>query len=404
MKILFTHLNFPAQFIHLAAYLGKNPAHQVVFLTEREDGEMAGVAKALYKPHRQPAPKVHAFLRELEGAVLAGQAAANAALQLRKEGFIPDLIVGHSGWGSTLFLKDIFPNAKMIGLFEWFYRAYGSDVEFIEKNVSLESQARIRLKNATILEDLTTCDAGYCPTYWQQSQFPNEYMEKLRVIHDGIDTAWCVPRPGASLTLPHLSLDLSGASELITYVGRGLEPYRGFPEFMKAMETVLRKRPQAQVVIVGNQEDVFYGVKRKDGRSHKEAVLELVDIDLKRVHFTGYLPKPLYLQVLQASTVHVYMTVPFVLSWSMLEAMSCECTVVASDTKPVTEVINDGVNGLLAEFNSPAAIADAVITALQSPRLRKGISRRARQTILDRFEVNSMVQKQLQFFQGVLNS
>lgn len=404
MKILFTHRNFPAQFVHLAAYLGKDSAHQVVFMTEREEGQMPGVAKVLYKPHRLPAPEVHPFVRELEGAVLAGQAAANAALQLRTQGFVPDLIVGHSGWGSTLFLKDIFPQAKMIGLFEWFYRAHGSDVEFIEKNVSLESQARIRLKNSTILEDLAACDAGYCPTYWQQSQFPNAYADKLRVIHDGIDTSWCVPCPGAVLKLPHLSLDLAGASELITYVGRGLEPYRGFPEFMKAMELVLRKRPKAHVVIVGNQEEVFYGARRKDGRTHKDAVLDLVDIDLERVHFTGHLPKPLYLQVLQASTVHVYMTVPFVLSWSMLEAMSCGCTVVASNTKPVTEVINDGVNGLLAEFQDPTAIADAIVTALKSGDLRKGISQRARQTVLDRFEVNSMLQKQLQFFQGVLNS
>lgn len=402
MKILFVHNNFPAQFVHLAAYLGQSGEHQVVYLTEREDRQLPGVHKILFKSHRPPSVKVHPYLRELEQSVLVGQAAAHTALQLREKGFIPELIVGHSGWGATLFLKEIFPAAKLIGFFEWFYQAYGSDVEFMDGAISPANEMRIRMKNATILQDLACCDAGYCPTYWQQSQFPVEYVDKLRVIHDGIDTSGCIPKPNLPLNLPEIDLELTGVSEIITYVGRGLEPYRGFPQFMQAIELVMKQKPHAHVVVVGNQEEVFYGGKRPDGKSYKEAVLGKLQLDMKRLHFTGYLPKPLYLRVLQASTVHVYMTVRFVLSWSMLEAMSCGCTVVASATKPVTEVINDGVNGLLAGFYDSEELAKKIIYALENPRARLALSRRARKTVVERYSLNQMLQRQLRFFQEVL--
>lgn len=402
MKILFVHRNFPAQFIHLAALLGNDIRNEVVFLTERESGSIPGVEKVLYKVNKNGVSQGHPLLYDFEEAVTTGQGVAYEALKLRSQGFVPDVIIGHSGWGPLLFLKDVFPQAKIIGMFEWFYNAYGSDVEFIQKQVSPETEVRIRMKNSTILEELAMCDAGYCPTYWQHSQFPNEYAEKLRIIHDGIDVSVCAPRSGVKLKIPQISLDLSRVSEIITYVGRGLEPYRGFPEFMKAMELVLKQRPDVHVIIVGNQEEVFYGTKRKDGRSYKEAILELVDIDLDRVHFTGHLPKPLYLQVLQVSKVHVYLTVPFVLSWSMLEAMSCGCKVVASATKPVMEVINDGINGFLTDFQSPKKLAGDIIKVLQSPNAYKGVSYRARHTILERYELNSMLRKQLQFFQEVM--
>ena len=399
MRILFLHPNFPAQFRHVAAILGRDPKNQVVFGTKNENPEwrIAGVRKVLFKPSRDAHPGTHHYLRSTENAVLQGQAMYRVADSLRKTGFVPDLIYGHSGWGSTIFIKDVFPEAKFLGYFEWFYNARGADADFDPSDpLSVDDVARIRIKNAPILLDLNSCDYGVCPTRWQRSQFPTEYQPKLNVLHDGVDTDYFVPKPGAKLKLPNL--DLSHVEEIVTYVGRGMEPYRGFPEFIESLAYIQERRPNCHVVIVGS-ERVCYGAPLPNGKSYKQHMLEKVSLDLSRVHFTGSLPYGQYMQVLQASSAHVYLTRPFVLSWSMIEAMAMGCVIIGSSTPPVEEVITDGQNGLLTDFFSPKKIADRVDEVLDHPDRMAQIRQNARNFVVERYSHQSLLPKHIQLIQ-----
>lgn len=401
MRIIFLHSNFPAQFVHLASNLARNPANEVVFITNREAGSLPGVRKIVYRNPREPSRETHGYLQFFEKDILQGQAAYRVLSRLKQQGFVPDLVYGHSGWGLPTFVKDVFPTCKLICLFEWFYHAHGTDADFDPDNpLTIDGELRIRVKNAPILLDLDSCDRGVSPTYWQHRQFPLEYQPKISVIHDGVDTGIIRPAPGTRLVLPQIGLDLSHAREIVTYVARGMEAYRGFPQFMEAVRLITEERPECHVVIVG-ADRVAYGKNLPDGRTFKQAMLEKVRLDLSRVHFTGLLPKPDYLRVLQASSVHVYLTYPFVLSWSMLEAMSAGCLVVASNTAPVNEVITDGVNGLTTDFFSPDKIAGRVVGALACPDEFREIRIRARQTILDRYSLQKLLPVHLGFLNRI---
>lgn len=397
MRILFLHPNFPAQFRHLAAAIAKDKRHQVVFGTTRREGNLPGVNKVIYNHTREARPQTHHYVRPLENAVLQGQAVYRLAEQLKAREFIPDVVYGHSGWGPTLLIKDIFPKTKLLCYFEWFYHAHGSDADFDPTEpLTADDEARIRLKNAPILMDLYSCDRGLSPTYWQHQQFPLEYRHKINVLHDGIDTEFFCPKPGAKLVLPSINLDLSHVEELVSYVGRGMEPYRGFPQFIEAVALLQERRPQCHVVIVGENR-VAYGKNLPDGKTYKDVMLEKFPLDLSRVHFTGRLPYPEYLQVIQSSSVHVYLTRPFVLSWSMMEALSTGCLLVASRTAPVTEVIQDGVNGLLADFFSPQEIASRIEEALKHPDQMAALRAKARQTIQERYDLSQLLPQHLEW-------
>jgi glycosyltransferase involved in cell wall biosynthesis/parvulin-like peptidyl-prolyl isomerase len=402
MRILFLHPNFPAQFRHVAAAIARDRRHQVVFGTTRRDGQLSGVYKAIYQPTREAGPQTHPYVRSLETAVLQGQAVYRMADQLKARGFVPDVVYGHSGWGPTLFTKDIFPNAQLLCYFEWFYHARGSDADFDPADpMTADSEARIRIKNTPILTDLYSCDRGLSPTYWQRQQFPKEYQSKISVLHDGVDTEFFRPKPGAKLVLPRLKLDLSHVEELVTYVGRGMEPYRGFPQLIETVALLQQQRPKCHVVIVG-EDRVAYGKPRTDGKTHKEYMLEQFPLDMSRVHFTGSLPYQEYRQVLQASDVHLYLTRPFVLSWSMLEALAMGCLVVGSNTAPVTEVIREGENGLLVDFFSPVEIADRISEVLDHPDRMQAIRTKARETVLQRYDLAQLLPQHLQWIQQSL--
>lgn len=391
MRVVFLHSNFPAQFVHLAAKLAQNPANQVVYVTGREEGALTGVRKIVYKKQGEVSPHTHNYLRSFENAVWQGQTIYRELAKLKAQGFVPDLIYGHSGWGLPTFVKDIFPESKLVGLFEWLYHAHGTDADFDPSApLDKDDELRIRMKNAPILLDLDSCDWGVSPTYWQHRQFPLEYQPKISVIHDGIDTGFIKPDPGVKLVLPQIGLDLSEAKEIVTYVARGMEPYRGFPQFMEAVRLITEERPDCHVVIVG-ADRVAYGKSLPDGKTYKETMLEKVPLDMSRVHFTGLLPKLDYLKVLQASSVHVYLTRPFVLSWSMLEAMAAGCVVVASNTAPVIEVITDGQNGSLVDFFSPSDIAERVLDVLEHPEQYVNIRERARWTIQERYALSKLL-------------
>ncbi|MBD2212335.1 glycosyltransferase [Nostoc linckia FACHB-104] len=399
MRFLFLHNNFPAQYRHIALSLAQDPNNKVVFATKNRDVTLPGIYKAIFEPSRNAHPTTHHYVQSLENAVLHGQAVYKVAEQLKAQGFVPDVICGHSGWGPTLFMKDAFPNTPLICYFEWFYHAYGSDADFDPTDpLSVDDVARIRVKNSPILIDLYTCDRGLSPTYWQRSQFPPEFHSKISVLHDGVDTEFFKPHPNAKLVLPNL--DLSGVDEIVTYVGRGMEPYRGFPQFMETIAYVLERRPNCHVVIVGSDR-VCYGKALPDGMTYKELMLKKVPLDLSRVHFTGALPYAQYLQVIQASSVHVYLTRPFVLSWSMIEAMSTGCLVLGSDTGPVTEIIKDGKNGLLVDFFSPQKIADRIDEVLDHPDKMAQIRVNARKTVLERYDLADLLPKHIQMIKDV---
>lgn len=394
MRILFLHRNFPGQFLHLAQFFAKKHRNRVAFITERKERSIPNVLKVVYKLPERDRSHTHHYLRFYEESILHGQAAAKAAIDLKKKGFVPDIIFGHT-WGQNLFMKDIFPDTPLIGYFEWFYRAHGSDVDFNPAHpVNTDGEAKTRIKNSHILVDLYSCDLGVCPTEWQLKQFPSEFHHKIHVIHDGVGTDYFKPDSGSKLVLPELNLDLSQAKEIVTYVSRGLELYRGFPQFMEAASLILEKRPECHIVIVG-QDKVFYGSSLPNGETFKQLALERNSLDTSRIHFTGYIPYNFYLKILQASSAHVYLTYPFVLSWSILEAMSTGCLVLASNTPPVTEVIEDGYNGILFDFFSPQQIAEKVNDTLDHQEEMKSIRGNARKTILDRYDLRSLLPKQV---------
>ena len=397
MKILFLHPNFPAQFRHLAGVFGQDKQNTVVFATNRREGSIAGVNKVVYEKSRTARPETHHYVRPLENAVLEAQGVYRVAQTLKDRGFYPDVVYGHSGWGPTLFMKDIFPKATLLCYFEWFYRAYGSDASFDPADpINADDEARIRIKNAPILLDLATCDRGLSPTAWQRSQFPPEFQAKIKVHHDGIDTNYFKPVPNAKLFIPRINLDLTEAKEIVTYVARGMEPYRGFPQLIETISILQKKRPECHFVIVGKNR-VAYGKSLPDGKTYKEAMLEKFPLDMNRVHFTDLLPYNEYLQVLQASSVHIYLTRPFVLSWSMLEALATGCVIVASDTACVTEVIEDNVNGLLVNFFDTQQISDRVIEALDNPEKMAKIRNKARETILEGYDLAKLLPQHLQW-------
>ena len=401
MRILFLHNNFPAQYRHVALTLAQDPNNIVVFGTKNREVTLPGVNKVIFEPNREPHPSTHHYVRPLEGAVLHGQAVYKLAEQLKAKGFVPDVICGHSGWGPTLFVKDAFPNSSLICYFEWFYHARGTDADFDPAEpLTVDDVARIRVKNSPILIDLYTCDRGLSPTNWQKSQFPPEFQDKISVLHDGVDTEFFQPNPQAKLVLPNL--DLSGVDEIVTYVARGMEPYRGFPQFIESLAYVQERRPNCHAVIVG-ADRVCYGKSLPDGMGFKDFMLKKVPLDLSRVHFTGTLPYGQYLKVIQASSVHVYLTRPFVLSWSMIEAMSTGCLVLGSDTGPVTEVIQDGENGLLVDFFSPQKIADRIDEVLDHPTKMAEIRVNARKTVLECYALADLLPKHIQLIKDVIS-
>ena len=394
MRILFVHQNFPGQYRHLAPALADSPANEVLAIGEeasirRMQGFHPRVRLLGYPQPQGASRQTHHYLRSSEAAVRRGQSVARLALELRRQGFVPDVICAHPAWGEALFLKDVFPAARLLLYLEFFYRGSGSDVGFDpEFPSSFDDRCRVRARNTTQLISLDAGDAGVSPTHWQRDQYPEVYRQRIEVIHDGIRSDLACPGDVAGFVLPEGRGILRSGDEVLTYVARNLEPYRGFHTFMRALPAVLAARPRLQVLIVGGDE-VSYGRPLPGGASYREHYLRELGsgIDASRVHFLGKIPYPRFIDVLRLSTAHVYLTYPFVLSWSLLEAMSCGCALIASDTAPVREVLQHGHNGLLVDFFSPAALAATIVSVLADPESTRPLRAQARRDIVDHFDL-----------------
>ncbi len=395
MEILFIHPNFPGQFKNFAAALAREPdmhVHAVGDAKWMEDSvPLANIPVIAYPPPTESNLATHAYARSFDAAVRRGQQIVKTLLIHKNKGLEPDIIFVHTGWGDAFYLKDIFPGAKVIGLFEYYYRSRGADVGFdMEFRMNFDDIFRVHSLNATQLLALQSCDAGYCPTAWQRDCFPALYQQQLSVIHDGIDTDTIVPDDDAVIALPDGSVHHAG-EEILTFVSRNLEPYRGFHIFMRALPRILQERPHCQVIVVGG-DSVSYGKQLPPGQTYRQRYLsEIADrVDQSRIHFTGYLPYGDYLKVLQVSRAHVYMTYPFILSWSVLEAMSAGCLVIASATPPVQEVITDRQNGLLFPFEEPVTLANHAISVLSDPGKYNSLRTAARQSIVSLYDFNTV--------------
>jgi len=394
MRVVFVHQNMPGQFIHLARALAADPANQVVFITKRDDRQLANVTRLTYTLQREPKPATHHYLAGLESHILYGQAVLRVLQALLAKDFRPDLIIGHPGWGELLFVKDILPDTPMISYAEYFYSGDHTVLDtFTFERLSLDSRARRRMMESHLLTSLVAADRCWSPTRFQKQTHPPELRHKIDVVFEGVDTDRIAPDPQAVFDLGE-GRSLTAKDEVVTYAARGLEPMRGFPQFIRALPRLLERRPRCQVVIAG-EDKPHYGGAPENFDNWREFMLAEVPLDPSRVHFTGWLERANYNRLLQISRVHVYLTAPFALSWGLFEAMSTGCLVLASDVPPVRELIVDRKNGLFTSLTDVGRISADIEAALDHPGA-EALRKAARQTIVERYGLKACLQRQLE--------
>jgi glycosyltransferase involved in cell wall biosynthesis len=390
MNYLFIHQNFPGQYRHVVQDLASEAGNTVYFITQPNNNSMSGVHKITYPKDRRGPVNCHAFSAEIDRAIYTGASVADVCRTLVEQDFRPDLIVGHGGWGETLFVKDVFPDVPLLANFEFFYHATGADVGFDPEFSSIfNDPSRLRVRNAVHLLNFQAVDWGHSATRWQRDLHPTEMHPRISVLHEGVNTQLVRPDPKASFTLPDTGQTLTCDDEVITYVARNLEPYRGFHIFMRALPQLLKRRKRAHVLIVGG-DAVSYGAPPPPRSTYREMMLhELGDrLDLSRIHFLGHVEYQRYLSLLQISSAHVYLTYPFVLSWSFIEAMASGCLIVASSTPPVMEVLRDGVDGLAVDFFSPNQLASRIEHVLDEPEEFQSVRKAARAAAVRKFDLH----------------
>jgi glycosyltransferase involved in cell wall biosynthesis len=387
-NILIVHQNFPGQFPHIAEALRKR-GDRVAVIGGKTARATPGIDLRRWTTTRGTTPNLFPLATRAEADLIRASAAAEAALQLRKDGFTPDVIIGHPGWGETLLLKEVWPDARVILFGELMYRSHGGDLNFDPEfgERSFAKDARAHAKNASQLLAYAYADIIVCPTKFQASSFPPALQPLIRVVHEGVDLDHAQRRPHARLKLPNGRV-LDGSKPVITYVSRTLEPLRGFHIFMRALPAFLDACPEAEVVIIGEEARQGYGTNPPQGHSWKSWLLaELGDrLDLSRVHFVGRVTHSELIDAFSLSWAHVYYTYPFVLSWSLVEAMACECLVIGSDTPPLHDAITDGVEGRLLPFFDVAALSGVLKGACEKQEEHRALRYAARANALAAFD------------------
>lgn len=398
IRVLFIHQNLPGQFRRLIRHLQDQPGYELTGIGEegalKRERFGAGFRAIAYPKPEGAGEKTHHYLKYYEACVRRGQAVTRVCVDLKRQGYYPDVVVCHPGWGEALFLKDVFPRARLVVFCEFWWAADGLDVGFDpEYPATFDDRLRIRIKNSVLMQSLLAADDGVTPTAWQHRVHPPELRHKIREIHEGVDTAFLAPDPEARLVLPDGAV-LTRAQPVLTYVSRNLEPYRGFHVFMRSLPRILAGNPELQVVVVGGDE-VSYGRKPRGFASYREALRAELDaggaaIDWSRVHFLGKIPYASYRTVLQVSSLHLYLTYPFVLSWSMLEAMAAGVPVLGSRTAPVQEVIKEGENGFLTDFFDTEALAGRVLDLVARRQETVAVGLRGRETVLENYDFETV--------------
>ena len=412
MKILFIHQNFPGQFKFLAPALVKE-GHDVFalrldkkpFLGERE---LNGVRLFSYTPTISSSLKIHSLISDFETKIIRAEATLLRAKQLKQNGLFPDLIISHPGWGESMFIKKVWPKAKLAVYCEYYYQSVGSDVGFDKEFTKSDTSdgCHIDMKNLVHTVQFPSIDFALSPTKWQASTFPLQFRSKIAVIHDGIDTQVVKPKANASVCINN-DIKITNKDEVLTFVNRNLEPYRGYHILMRSLPELLKKKPNLRVLLVGG-DSVSYGARPTDCKSWKEKFIAEISPQMptefwSRIHFLGRIPYPIYLELLQVSTVHVYLTYPFVLSWSLLESMSAGCSIVASNTQPVAEYIRHDEHGLLVDFFDIKGLIDNVIFLLDNKTKREKLSKNARQLIIDNCDLNTIcIPKQIEWINSMI--
>lgn len=402
--ILFIHQNFPGQFRHLAPSLARR-GHRVLALgMGPAPVNMPGVRYFRHAPDR-PQANLQGDLADFRAKLVRGQSAARSLLAMRDDGLVPDIVCVHPGWDEGMFVRDVFPRARIVIYAEYFYGRAGGDTGFdpeFADPVDPRFAQQLRLRNTHLLHAMCEADAGLSPTRFQRDRHPDWFRERITVIHDGIDSARFRPRSDASLRLTRNAVELRAGDEVITFVARNLEPYRGYHIFMRALPLIQRLRPQARIVIVGG-DGVSYGAAAPNGESWKTIFRREVahQLNMERIHFVGKLTHESLTALMQVSRVYTYLTYPFVLSWSLLEAMSVGCLVVGSRTGPVEEVIQHQENGLLTDFFDVEALAHTVAKAAANHRCLGHLGQAARATVLERYDLQRIcLPAQHRFFLG----
>lgn len=389
MKALFIHQNFPGQYKALAPRLAALGHKVKALCVNAPNGEVPGVEIIRYPIARGTSPNIHPFVSEFETKVIRGEACSRALRKLKEQSFSPDIILAHPGWGESMFAKDVFPNAVLLSFIEYYYATHGQDVNFDKEfgKRRFEDDMRTRTKNANSLVALDAMDWGVSPTAWQRDTNPLRYRDQISVIHDGVDADRLRPDPQASFTLPG-GPTFTGGDEVVTFVNRNLEPLRGFHVFMRTLPAVLAACPNARVVIVGSDGKGYGGGA---GGWRERMINELGDkLDLSRIHFVGRVDYEDFIRLLQVSSAHVYLSYPFVLSWSLLEAMSLGCVIIGSDTAPIREVVTHGQTGLLADFFDVEALSELIIGALARPGDHRHLREAARKAIVERYDLEQV--------------
>ena len=426
MKYLFIHQNFPGQYLHLAQYLRAQKGNIVVGVGQTENinsrGTINGMATFGYPKPQGATPNIHHYLNNTEAEIRRGQAVVRTLATLKQKGFVPDVISVHPGWGEALFVRDMFPNTPIVMFCEFFFEAGQADLAFdAEFPYSADWFFSVRVRNASQLISLPTANVCICPTTWQTSRYPWYIQQKTIVLHDGIDTHYMSPQPDAFITLQPIdatgnscvlhpastlmpgqtaqgkAITLTKKDKVVTYIARNLEPYRGFHCFMRALPLLQAKHPDAHILIVGG-EGASYSPALPENETYKQKYIEenKDNIDFSHVHFLGKVPYAVLRAMFAISSAHVYLTYPFVLSWSMLEAMACEALIIGSNTAPVQEVIVDGENGLLVDFFSREELVHALDKALEQPQAFTAMRKNARKTVVERYELGACLAKHVQ--------
>lgn len=418
MHVVYVHQNFPAQFGHVARHLANRLGWRCTFVSETPAGVVDGIEKVQYATEGGATRSTHFCSRTFENATWHAHAVYRALKQRRMadESFRPDLIVGHSGFGSTLFLPELFPNTPVVNLLEYYYLAHDpeSDMDFrrdLPWRVPEIKYLRSRARNAMILLDLQACDAAYTPTAFQRSRFPAEYQPKIQTIFDGVDREVyhgygesLRPAPDARGARTIGGVEVGPTTRVVTYVSRGFESMRGFDLFLRTAKLIYRQYPDVVFIVVGTDRIAYGGDENYIApfKSFKDWAFAQDEYDLSKFRFVGRLPTAELGRLLAATDLHLYWTVPFVLSWSMMDAMSCGAVVLGSDTSPVREMIEDGRNGLLADFFSPEAFAAKAVAVLEDPGAYRPLGRAAEAFVAERYSLEAVLPRMLGLYEGAM--